>query len=426
MLASPTTFRTLEPPEPLTLVLGNLAAATAALLAVAGNAAESVSHARQAALAESLEGLRQKALRRYMAKTPQIRARWAVLQAVSLTAGVLLVCHNPTLSWSVLTVPLTYVVLSRLGTAFVWNRTSTVLPSILAVLSPLDFIALPVADPIAWLCESLMRPLKSSVPPPATTGSEVEFIVNEGEQCGAIGRDQSAMIRNVLEFGDTQAGDLMVPRTQVTAIDVNIDPKELVRLIRENEHSRYPVYRDRIDNIVGILHVKDVFLFTSAQPLEELRVRELLRKAVFIPETQLASSVLQQLRAGRHHMAIVIDEYGGMSGLLTLEDLLEEIVGEIHDEYDDDESSIIELSNGHYVVDASIPITELNRHAGIELPETGEYNSLGGFIVEIMGRVPEAGAVLERMGHRFLIRHADERHISKVEIVPRQFRISNA
>lgn len=361
-----------------------------------------------------------------MAKTPQIRARWAVLQAVSLTAAVLLVCHNPTLSWAVLSVPLTYVVLSRLGTAFVWNRTGSVLPSMLAVLRPFDPIALPFADPIAWLSESLTRPLKRSVPPPATTGSEVEFIVNEGEQCGAIGRDQSAMIRNVLEFGDTQAGDLMVPRTQVTAIDVNIDPKELVRLIRENEHSRYPVYRDRIDNIVGILHVKDVFLFTSSHPLEELRVRELLRKAVFIPETQLASSVLQQLRAGRHHMAIVIDEYGGMSGLLTLEDLLEEIVGEIHDEYDDEESSIIELSNGHYVVDASIPITELNRHAGISLPETGEYNSLGGFIVEIMGRVPEAGAVLERMGHRFLIRHADERHISKVEIVPRQFRISSA
>jgi putative hemolysin len=107
-----------------------------------------------------------------------------------------------------------------------------------------------------------------------------------------------------------------------------------------------------------------------------------------------------------------------MSGILTLEDLLEEIVGEINDEYDDEESPIVELSNGHFVVDASIPIAELARQAGIELPDGDEYNSLGGFIVEVMGRVPESGAVLEKLGHRFLIRSADERRISKVEIVP--------
>jgi CBS domain containing-hemolysin-like protein len=117
-------------------------------------------------------------------------------------------------------------------------------------------------------------------------------------------------------------------------------------------------------------------------------------------------------------MAIVIDEYGGMAGVLTLEDLLEEIVGDIQDEHDDEEPSIVSLPNGHLVVDASVPITELNRHTGFELPDDGDYTSLGGFIVEMMGRVPEPGTVLDRMGHRFLVKTADERHVTKVEIMP--------
>jgi CBS domain containing-hemolysin-like protein len=407
--------------------LGSIPAAFAAVLAVAGNAAESVSHTRQVALLESLTGLQHHALERYIAKAPYIRARWAVLQALGLTASAMFILSR-TESWTLaLALSLfVYVALSRVGTAVVWARTTVVLAPLLACLRPFDIFALPIADPLAYLGDVVTRPLKRSLPPSSTTETEVEMMVNEGEQSGAIDRDQSEMIRNVLEFGDTQASDLMVPRPRVTAVDINISPTDLVELIRKHEHSRYPVYRDRLDNIVGVLHVKDVFLHVAIHGVGNFKVRDLLRKAVFIPETQLASSVLHQMRAGRHHMAVVIDEYGGMSGILTLEDLLEEIVGEIHDEYDDEESQVVELGNGHLVVDASIPIAELQRQAGIELPEGDEYNSLGGFIVEVMGRVPEAGTVLERLGHQFVIRAADERRISKVEIVPAQFRATTA
>jgi CBS domain containing-hemolysin-like protein len=374
-------------------------------------------------LLEALSGFQRKALERYIAKAPYIRARWAVLQALGLTASALFVLSR-TESWMLaLGMSLfVYVALSRVGTAVVWARTTVVLAPLLAILRPFDIIAMPIADPLAYLGEVVTRPLKRSIPPNSTTETEVEMMVNEGEQSGAIDRDQSEMIRNVLEFGDTQASDLMVPRPRVTAVDINTLPSALVELIRKHEHSRYPVYRDKLDNIVGVLHVKDVFLHVAVQGLERFKVRDLLRKAVFIPETQLASSVLRQMRAGRHHMAIVIDEYGGMSGILTLEDLLEEIVGEINDEYDDEESQVLELGNGHLVVDASIPITELQRQAGIELPEGDEYNSLGGFIVEVMGRVPEPGTIFERLGHQFVIRSADERRISKVEIIPAEFR----
>lgn len=319
---------------------------------------------------------------------------------------------------SIAATALVFAFLRRLLHGLLAPRAAEHLGWLLVALRPLEWLVAPVVDPVNALCGWLLQ--RRGVVPSAQSVSdaEVELVLNASERSGALGEQQSAMIRNVLEFGDTMAGDLMVPRPSVVAVDVNVSHEELVRLIRKNEHSRYPVYRDRLDNIIGILHVKDVFLFTASQGLSKLNVRSLLRKAVFIPETQLASSVLQQLRAGRHHMAIVIDEFGGMSGVLTLEDLLEEIVGEIQDEYDDDESPVVELSNGHFVVDASIPIPELNRQVGIELPDAGEYNSLGGFIVEMMGRVPESGTVIEELGHKFLIRSSDERRVSKVEIVP--------
>lgn len=352
--------------------------------------------------------------------------RWSLLQAVCLGASVLwfqggLTQLEP--QWSgLIAVALgatLYAMLRRLLHAAWSARSSEHLAWMVRAFRPFEWLVAAVADPLNALCERLVRARTFSAVPASVSDAEVELVINASERSGALGVQQSEIIRNVLEFGDTVASDLMVPRPQVVAIDVRVTPEELMELIRKNEHSRYPVYKDRMDNVIGILHVKDVFLFTSVHGMQKLSVRSLLRKAVFIPETQLASSVLQQLRAGRHHMAIVIDEFGGMSGLLTLEDLLEEIVGEIQDEHDDDESPVVELSNGHFVVDASIPIPELNRQVGIELPDGEEYSSLGGFIVEIMGRVPESGAVLEELGHRFLIRSADERRISKVEIVPK-------
>lgn len=355
----------------------------------------------------------------------RLKMRWSLLQGLSLGAAVLLLQSGLTglgpRSAGVIAIVVSatlYAVIRRLTHAAWSSKTSEHLAWMVRAFRPFEWIVAVVADPLHLVCERVVRAQTFSSVAASLSDAEVEHVINASERSGALGVQQSEIIRNVLEFGDTVASDLMVPRPQVVAIDVRVTPDELLELIRKNEHSRYPVYKDRMDNVIGILHVKDVFLFTSVQGSQKLNVRSLLRKAVFIPETQLASSVLQQLRAGRHHMAIVIDEFGGMSGLLTLEDLLEEIVGEIQDEHDDDESPVVELSNGHFVVDASIPIPELNRQVGIELPDGEEYSSLGGFIVEIMGRVPESGAVLEELGHRFLIRSADERRISKVEIVP--------
>jgi CBS domain containing-hemolysin-like protein len=226
------------------------------------------------------------------------------------------------------------------------------------------------------------------------------------------------MIRNVLDFGDVSAGEVMVPRTHVTAFDAETSVDELLRRVAESKHSRYPIYRERIDNVVGVLHVKDLINYAATHELRDLELERILRKpVVFVPESQPASTVLRDMRVGRHHLAVVIDEFGGMAGIVTLEDLIEEIVGDIRDEHDVEEPPIVDLGNGRIIVDASISITDLSRYLGAELPEDGNYNSLGGFIVDRLGRVPRVGAKLAAHGLEFVVREADQRHVSKVEIV---------
>jgi CBS domain containing-hemolysin-like protein len=168
---------------------------------------------------------------------------------------------------------------------------------------------------------------------------------------------------------------------------------------------------------VGILHVKDL-MHKIASGTGAVRIEDVMRKPVaFVPETQHASDVLRDMRVGRHHMSVVIDEFGGVSGIVTLEDLIEQIVGEIRDEHDAEDAKIIDLGDGRLLVDAGIPIVDLSRHLGTVLPEGKDYNSLGGFIVDQLGRLPRVGATLSALGYEFVVREADERHVSKVEIV---------
>jgi CBS domain containing-hemolysin-like protein len=208
----------------------------------------------------------------------------------------------------------------------------------------------------------------------------------------------------------------MVPRTQVTAFDVETPIEQLLETIAETEHSRYPVYRESVDNIVGVLHVKDLLRAAARGELKKSQVETLMHPAAFVPESQPAASVLKDMRAGRHHLAIVIDEFGGFSGIVSLEDLLEEIVGDIKDEHDVEEPPIVDLGEGKLMADASVSITDLSRYLGADLPEDGDYHSLGGFVVSQLGRVPEVGTKLTAMGLEFVVREGDERRVTKVEI----------
>jgi len=416
------------PPEQIAgFALAILPALAAAVFSAASAAQAALPGARKAALRDSLQGKPRAALDRYIRHGHAIEARWATLRVVGVATSALLFRGAwPTTSGSVIAalaaVAATlaaYALPAQILTTLVERSPERSAALLLRLLYPLELLAAPLALPFVIVGVVLGRSQRLPAMNAEVTENEVGLMVSEGEQMGAFDHEQSEMIRNVLDFGDLTAGEVMVPRTQVSAFEIGIDREQMLRRVVEAEHSRYPVYREHIDNVLGVLHVKDLLTFVAEHGISAIQLDELLRKpAVFVPENQSASSVLQDMRAGHQHLAVVIDEFGGMSGIVTLEDLIEEIVGDIRDEHDaDDDAPIVDLGDGHLLVDASVPIADLSRYLGTDLPEDGDYNSLGGFLVDRLGRVPPTGTKLEEVGLQFIVRDANERRVAKVEIV---------
>ena len=255
---------------------------------------------------------------------------------------------------------------------------------------------------------------------PRMTETELEWAVSVGEKAGSIANEPAEMIRNVLDFKDLTAREVMVPRRRISAIEQGMKLEDVLALVTTDGHSRYPVFRENLDNVVGLLYVKDLFALVRDKRLGQSKLSELVRSPVlFVAETQPAASVLREMRARRLHMGIVVDEFGGTSGLVTLEDILEQIVGEIHDEYDTDhDQQIEEVGDNRFVADAAISIGDLASRLGREIPVEGDFESLGGLLVHRAGRVPAVGSTLTVDNLKFIVREADETHIVKVEIVP--------
>jgi CBS domain containing-hemolysin-like protein len=384
-----------------------------------------LSQARRTALREASQGRTRRALDRYLESGHSIEARWLVLRAMAVGLTALLLAREFNGWFGALTIPVCgllaaigYAIPSEILRAAVARDAERAAPLMLEVLRPVELLAAPLSEPILWIGRVASRWL---TPAPAraahVTESEVEFIVAEGEMSGSLDHEQSTMIRNVLDFGDVTAEEVMLPRIQVTSLAVDTPLDEALRQVAESGHSRYPVYKGSVDNVIGLLYAKDLLKTAATGSLRDTSLETVLRTPVaFVPESQSASSVLQDMRAGRHHMAIVIDEFGGMSGIVTLEDLLEKIVGDIRDEHDSESPPIADLGDGRLLVDASVPIGDLGRYLGADLPEDGDYRSLGGYIIAELGRVPEVGARVNALGLEFEVREADERKVAKVEI----------
>lgn len=394
-----------------------------AVFAAASFAINLLSGARRAALRDELQGGPQRALDRYLASGAKIEARWLVVRTLGVSLAAVLVAQelksieNVPVPVAALVALVAYALPSEFFRALVSRHPERWAPLLLQLLRPVELLAAPVADPILWVGTKLSHLFGTEASQTANvTETEVEAVVNAGELSGSLDHDQSEMIRNVLEFGDVTAGQVMVPRTQVKAFDAETPIEQLLERVAESEHSRYPVYRDSVDNIVGVLHVKDLLRAAARGELNKAQVETLMRPAAFVPESQPAASVLKEMRAGRHHLAIVIDEFGGFSGVVSLEDLLEEIVGDIKDEHDVEDPPIVDLGDGKLMADASVSISDLSRYLGTDLPEDGDYHSLGGFVVAQLGRVPEVGTKLTAMGLEFVVREGDERRVTKIEI----------
>jgi putative hemolysin len=380
---------------------------------------------RRLALRDSLEGSARRALDRYIDRGPTIEARWLVVRAVGIALTAVLVARHlpPFLGlWlpvlAALSAVLGYALPAEAVKAAASRAPERAAPLLLQILQPVELLFAPLAFLPLWLGKQVTRRLSKvqTEPPPAVTENEVELIVAEGEMTGALDHEQSEIIRNVLEFGDVTARDVMVPRTRTTSLEVSMPIADVLKQVADDAHSRYPVHRDAVDNIVGILHAKDLLSTFARGEAESTTLESILRPAAFVPESQSAASVLRDMRVGRHHLAIVIDEFGGFSGIVTLEDLLEQIVGDIRDEHDVEEAPIVDLGDGRLIVDGSLALTDLSRYLGTDLPVDGDYNSLGGFLAAQHGRVPEVGATLSAFGLEFIVREADGRRVTKVEI----------
>ncbi len=218
-----------------------------------------------------------------------------------------------------------------------------------------------------------------------------------------------SMIEGVLQVSETQVRDVMIPRSQMDVIDVTESPSKFIPFVIETAHSRFPVFEDNRDNVIGILLAKDLLRFYAE---EEFDVRDMLRPAVFVPESKRLNVLLKEFRANRNHMAIVVDEYGGVSGLVTIEDVIEQIVGDIEDEYDFDETedNILLDRNGRYRVKAVTEIGDFNQYFGSGFSDE-DYDTVGGLVVAHFGRVPKRGEAIGIEGFNFQVLRADSRKV---------------
>ena len=241
---------------------------------------------------------------------------------------------------------------------------------------------------------------------------EIQQLIDEGEQQGLISEDEGEMIQGIFSFRDTIAREIMVPRTDAVFASAEIQIPDIVQLIIQSGHSRIPIYQDSIDNIIGTVHAKDLL---SHCGMPDLAVRSIVRAPYFIPETKKISEVLKDLRDNKSHLAIVIDEYGGTAGILTLEDIIEEIIGDVMDEYDADQKLIIEHEDGSITVNARLDVEELEDYLNVELPE-GKFESVGGFVISLLGKVPSINEQLTFDNLQMVIEAASSRKIERIRI----------
>lgn len=276
--------------------------------------------------------------------------------------------------------------------------------------------------PITWLYGQLTQVLLRSIgsghtSPGPLTFDEIEYMLEMNSE--AEEDDHTRLLRSVVEFPDTVVREVMVPRTDIVSIDTEMSVAEIIQTFVECGHSRLPLYEGSIDNILGVLYAKDLMRHHSEHnTFDGFEPSTSVREPYFVPEGKRIADLLTEFQRQRMHIAIVVDEFGGTSGVITLEDIIEEIFGDIQDEYDAEPSQIEELGDDRLIADARVPIYDIEEYYDIELPESPDYESLGGFLLAQSGTVPQAGTVFEVQGLRFSVVEADAKRIISVAIEP--------
>jgi putative hemolysin len=245
--------------------------------------------------------------------------------------------------------------------------------------------------------------------------AELKMLLSRSREGGEIEQEEQEMLYKVFDFADKEVADVMVPRPQVVALSIDLPPDECLAAVIESPFTRYPVYRDSLDEIVGILHVRNLFSALNDQGFANVRIEELLRPAYIVPETKDLAALLAEFRRANQHMAVVVDEYGTMVGIATLEDLLEEIVGEIEDEFDLPDESVERVDETTIRIGGTFPIDDFNEQFGTELP-VEDYHTVAGFVFGLLGRAPEAGDEVDHDGLRFRVLEVEGSRIEKLQV----------
>lgn len=293
------------------------------------------------------------------------------------------------------------------------------------------FVALPVRiliillTPLTALCGLLTKlfsflfGLSQTDERDIATEEEILMLVDARNETGELEESQKEMISNIFEFDDTLAGDVMTHRTDIDAVDIKAKVPDVIRLAIDSGRSRIPVYENTIDSILGFVCVKDLLCLIGCENVEGFEVKNFIRDVLYVPGTNSCGEVFEMMRKNKAQLAVVVDEYGGTAGLITMEDILESIVGNIQDEYDNDTEEIVEVSEGTYMISGTSDPEEILSVLGKELPEEHEYDTMGGFITDLLGRIPEenenASVVYEDIEFTVLI--TEEKRITKIKAV---------
>ncbi|OLC00336.1 MAG: HlyC/CorC family transporter [Chloroflexi bacterium] len=289
----------------------------------------------------------------------------------------------------------------------------------LAAAGPVDRVAI-FLSPILWAVTIISRGITGGRGgrAPYLTEEELLTVLHVSEEQGVIEEQEHQMIHGIIEIGDKTVRELMIPRTDIVAIDRDVQLREIVKLFKQYRHTRMPVYENDIDHVIGLIHTKDLLLFYTLSSSEKFDIDQMLRPIEFTPEQKKVDELLNEMRLKKQHMEIVVDEYGGTAGLVTLEDLLEEIVGEIRDEYDTAEQDLLQLTSDHEArVDAGFPLEELNERLHLNIEESGDYDSVGGYVHAMLGKIAEAGDSFQSGRAKWIVEKVKGRRIETVRLV---------
>lgn len=262
------------------------------------------------------------------------------------------------------------------------------------------------------------------------TEEEIISMVNEGHEQGVLLASEAEMIQNIFEFGDKEAKDIMTHRKHILAIDGNSTFLEVLEFVTENNYSRYPVYLDDVDNIIGILHIKEMLKLCRREELYHCPVKditELIRDAKLIPETRNISALFADMQSEKNHLMIVVDEYGQTAGIVAMEDIVEEIVGNIEDEHDEEEQMIERLADGTFIMDGMTPLEEALEMLEIETSEEPEFETLNGLLISLIDHIPSEDEHIstEAFGYQFEVLEVENKRIRKVKIKKEQEKSAN-